>query len=95
MKWITWIEEDGTELRRNGRSDFDHRKVCQSSGSIVIVHRDIEGSALQVGVRGINTETPTTTPSNLQGVQEDRGSSEGENLQLMGHGVRVRRPHVL
>ena len=70
MEWITWIEENSTELRRNGRGDLDHRKVCRSSRAVMIVHRDIEGSALQVGVRGINAEARTATPSNLQRVQE-------------------------
>jgi len=70
MECVTWIEEDGTKLRRSRRGVLDHREVCRSSGAVVIVHRNIEDPALQVGVRGINPEALTAAPRNLQGVQE-------------------------
>ena len=65
-EWITWIEEDGAQLRRDGRAVLDHRQMCRTGGAVVVVHRNIEGSALQVGVRGIDSKTLTATPRDLQ-----------------------------
>jgi hypothetical protein len=69
MGWITWVDEDGT-LLRSSRGILDHRKACRSSRAIVAVHRNIEGSALQVGVRGIDPEALTAPPRNLRDIQE-------------------------
>ena len=71
MEWITWVEEDGTQLIRNGRGVLDHRKACRSGRAVVIIHWNLEVSALQVRVRGINSEVPATAPGNLQAIQED------------------------
>jgi len=68
-EWVTWVEENGTLLLRNGCGVLDHRKACRSNGAIVIVHRNPKGSASQIGIRGVNYEAPTITPSDLQNIQ--------------------------
>ena len=56
----------------------------------MIIHWNFEGSAMQVGVRGIHCEAPTTTPGDLQDVQRtDEVDARGRNSQ-MEPGVRVR-----
>jgi hypothetical protein len=69
MGWLTWVEEDGT-LLRSSRGILDHREACRSGRAVVVVHRNIEGSALQVGVRGIGPEALTAPPRYLQDIQE-------------------------
>jgi hypothetical protein len=66
---MTWVEEDGA-LLQSSRGILDHRKACRSSRVVVVVHRNIEGSALQVGIRGIDPEALTAPPRNLQDIQE-------------------------
>ena len=69
MGWITWVDEDGT-LLRSSRGILDDRKACCSGRAVVAVHRNIEGSALQVEVRGIDPQALTAPPRNPQGIQE-------------------------
>ena len=71
IECITRVEEESTLLLRSGRSVLDHRKACRSSGAIVVVHRNLKSSALQVGVRGIDSETSTATPIDLRDIQKD------------------------
>jgi len=68
---ITWIKEDGALLLRDSRCVLCYRKTCYSSGTIVVIHWDLEKSALEVGVRGVNFKARTIAPSNLQEIQED------------------------
>ena len=70
MGWITWVEEDGAQLLRSSRSVLDYREACRSSRTVVIVHRNIQGSAFQVRIRGIDPEALATTPRNLQDNQD-------------------------
>ena len=67
---MTWIEKDGTQFPRSGRGVLDHRKTCRSSGAIIIVHWNLEESALEIVIRGINSKVLATTPRNLQGDNE-------------------------
>jgi hypothetical protein len=69
MGWITWVDEDGT-LLRSSCGILDHCEACRPGGGVVVVHRNIEGSALEVGVRGINSKASTTAPRDLQDIQE-------------------------
>ena len=69
---FTWIDEEGTLLLWSGRCVLDHSEACLSGGVIVVVHRNLKSSALQVGVCGIDCEAPTATPSDLQDIQKDR-----------------------
>ena len=68
VEYFTWVEEDGTQLLRC-RSILNYRKARVANRTVVIVHWDLEISALEVGVRGINTEYLAASPRNLEGVQ--------------------------
>ena len=43
---MTWVKEEGALLLRSGGNILDDRKACRSGGAIMIVHRNLEGSAL-------------------------------------------------
>ena len=63
----------------------------------MIVHRNLKGSTLQVGVRGINCEAPTTTPSDLQDIQKDRRDRDTKRKHTdgargSGAGALITRP---
>ena len=45
-KQVTWVEEDGTQLLRSGHRVLGHRKLCITSRTVVVVHRNLEVSAL-------------------------------------------------
>jgi hypothetical protein len=94
---MTWVKEDGT-LLGSSRGILDHREACRSSRAVMVIHQNIEGSALQVGVRGIDPKALTAPPRNLQDIQEGwRGDGTKWNSQLHRFAVwaRVQRSHVL
>lgn len=68
---MTWIEEDGT-LLGGGGGVFDDGKACGSGGCVMIVHRNLEGSALQASFGGIDSKTLAVAPRKLQGVGKVR-----------------------
>ena len=69
---ITWIEEDAAQLLGSGCSILDHGKACFTGRAVVIVHWDLEISALEVGIRAVDPKSLTISPRNLQYVREDR-----------------------
>jgi hypothetical protein len=84
---ITWIEEKATQLLGSSAHVLDHRKVCITSKCVVIVHSDLEISALKVGICGIDPEATTTSPKYLQDTQEDWGE-DGASRQLTDEPLR-------
>jgi hypothetical protein len=62
---MTWIEEDGAQLLGSSPDVLDHREACGSGEDVVVVHRNIKGSTLQIGIRGIDPEALAATPRNL------------------------------
>jgi len=67
---MTWIEEDGAQLLRSRRV-LDHRETRIAGGAVVIVHRNLEVSALEAGICRIDSETLAASPGDLDGIQED------------------------
>jgi len=65
MEHITWIEEYSTLLLRNGCSVLHHREACRSSGAVMVIHRNLEESTLEVRVRGIDPEARAVAPRDL------------------------------
>ena len=70
MDWNTWIEEDGTQFLGSSCRVFGYRKSRVTRGAVVVVHGDLEMSTLKVRICGINPEALTTSPRNLQDIQE-------------------------
>ena len=71
MNWVTRIEEDGAQLLVCGCGQLDDGEACISSRAVVIVHRDLEVCALQVGDGDVHSEALAAAPGNLQDTQED------------------------
>ena len=67
---MTWIEEDGAQLLRSRRG-LDHRETRIAGGIVVIVHRNLEVSALEAGIRRIDSEALAASPGDLNDIQED------------------------
>jgi predicted transcriptional regulator len=67
---FTWIEEEPALPIPSG-CVFCDRNACIASGAIVIVHRDLDVCALEVGIGGIKPKALATSPRNLEGIQED------------------------
>jgi len=67
---MTWIEEDGAQLLRSRRG-LDHRKTRIAGGIVVIVHRNLEVSALEAAIRRIDSEALAASPGDLNDIQED------------------------
>jgi len=67
---MTWIEEDCAQplLRRRV---LDHRETRIAGGAVMIVHRNLEVSALEAGIRRINSKALAASPRNLKGTQGD------------------------
>ena len=65
MKYITWIEEYGALLLRNSCGVFNDCKACRSSGAVMVVHGDVEESASEVGVCGVDPEARAVAPRDL------------------------------
>ena len=68
MGWVTWIEKDGPQLLPSRRQLY-HREARNACGAIVIIHRDVEVPAFQVGTRGISAKALTTPPGDLQALR--------------------------
>jgi hypothetical protein len=64
-EWMTWIEEDGAQLLGSSPDVLNHREACSSGEDVMVVHRNIEGSTLQIGIHGIVPEALAATPRNL------------------------------
>ena len=71
MEWLTRVKKDGTQLVPS-RSQLDHREACISSRAIVIIHRNFQVPALQVGIRSVRAKALTAPPGNLQCTQKGR-----------------------
>jgi len=67
---MTWIEEDGAQLLRSSRV-LDHRETRIAGRAVMIVHRNLEVSALEAGIHSIDSEALAASPGDLNGVQED------------------------
>ena len=80
MEWITWVEENSSQLICDSRGVLGYRKACRSDGAIMIIHWNLEVSTLQVGVGGIKSEVLTTAPRDLQDVHEGRRGSNTRKL---------------
>ena len=68
---ITWIEEDAAQLLGSSCSILNHRKACLAGRAVVIVHWDLEISALEVRIRAVDPKAVATSPGNLQYTRKD------------------------
>ena len=66
---ITWVKEDGTLLLYSC-GILHYGEACISSRAIMVIHRNLEISTLEVGICGIDFEDLAGSPRNLGVVQE-------------------------
>ena len=67
---MTWIEEDGAQPLRSRRV-LDHCETRIAVGAVMIVHRNLEVSALEAGICRINSKALAASPGDLNDVQDD------------------------
>ena len=70
MFLITWIEEDATKLLGSGRRVLCHREACITGRAVMIVHRDLEVSTLEIWIGRVEPKALAASPRNLQYTQE-------------------------
>ena len=69
---ITWIEEDAAQLLGSSCSILDHREACFTGRAVMIVHWNLEVSALEVGICAVDPKAVATSPGNLQYTRKDQ-----------------------
>ena len=89
MKLMTWVVEDATQLLRCRRI-FGHRQARDPSRGVVIVHRNLKVTALDVRICGANSKSLTIPPRNLEDIQgDDNAITRAEHLLLSCYAVGV------